>query len=123
MLPIKYITENNRDEQWELTVCSVGCQNILPNESYPPKNHENEYIFTPDKGRVIDEYQMLYIVEGSGVLATSSCRQVQIKAGYVFLLFPGEWHTQPFFIAFCQTVAPRCVFRCCHAVPVCGLLP
>jgi AraC-like DNA-binding protein len=93
MLPIKYITENNRDEQWGLTVCSVGCQNILPNESYPPKNHENEYIFTPDKGRVIDEYQMLYIVEGSGVLATSSCRQVQIKAGYVFLLFPGEWHT------------------------------
>lgn len=93
MLPIKYIAQNIRDEQWGLTVCSVGYQHILPNEEYPPKNHENEYIFTPDKGRVIDEYQMLYIAEGRGTLTTASCREMQIKEGDIFLLFPGEWHT------------------------------
>lgn len=93
MLPIKYIAQNARDEQWGLTVCSVGYQDILPNQDYPPKTHENEYIFTPGKGRVIDEYQMLYITEGRGTLTTSSCREIQIKEGDVFLLFPGEWHT------------------------------
>lgn len=93
MLPIKYIAQNSRDQQWGLTVCSVGYQNILPNEDYPPKTHENEYIFTPGKGRVIDEYQMLYIAEGRGTLTTASCREMQIKEGDVFLLFPGEWHT------------------------------
>ena len=93
MLPIKYITQNIRDEQWGLTVCSVGYQNIQPGMDYPPKTHENEYIFTPDKGRIIDEYQMLYIVEGKGTLTTASCRGIQIKEGDVFLLFPGEWHT------------------------------
>ena len=76
MLPIKYITQNIRDEQWGLTVCSVGYQNIQPGMDYPPKTHENEYIFTPDKGRIIDEYQMLYIVEGKGTLTTASCRGI-----------------------------------------------
>lgn len=93
MLPIKYIAQTERDEQWGLTVCSVGYQNINPNEEYPPLTHNLEYIFTPEKGRVINEYQILYIAEGRGTLTTASAGKYSISEGDIFLIFPGEWHT------------------------------
>lgn len=93
MLPIKYIAQTERDEEWGLTVCSVGYQNIMPNEEYPPMTHNLEYIFTPAKGRVINEYQLLYIAEGRGTLTTASAGRYSISEGDIFLIFPGEWHT------------------------------
>lgn len=93
MLPIKYIAQTERDEKWGLTVCSVGYQKIMPNEEYPPMTHNLEYIFTPEKGRVINEYQLLYIAEGRGTLTTASAGRYSISEGDIFLIFPGEWHT------------------------------
>lgn len=93
MEPIKYIAQNERDEQWGLTVCSVGYQRILPGEPYPPERHNKEYMFNPEKGRVLPEYQLLYIVEGQGSLVTASSGRHIIKKGDMFLLFPGEWHS------------------------------
>lgn len=93
MLPIKYIAQTERDEQWGLTVCSVGYQKINPNDEYPPLTHNLEYIFTPEKGRVINEYQILYIAEGRGTLTTASAGKYSISEGDIFLIFPGEWHT------------------------------
>ena len=93
MKPIKYITQNERDKQWGITVCSVGYQQVAPNEEYPPRIHKHEYLFNIETGRVVNEYQLLYIVEGKGTLKTASAGSFDIKAGDVFLLFPGEWHT------------------------------
>lgn len=93
MLPIKYIAQSGRDEKWGLTVCSTGYQDIHPFEAYPPRNHEHEYVFNPEKGRVINEYQIVYIIEGQGTLMTASGGRFNIHGGDLFLLFPGEWHT------------------------------
>ena len=93
MEPIKYIAKNDRDEQWGLTVCSVGYQKVNPNEDYPPQKHKQEYIFRPENGRILSEYQMIYIVEGEGVLHTRHGGRFVLKEGDMFLLFPGEWHT------------------------------
>ena len=93
MKPIKYIAENRRDALWGLTVCSVGYQKIGPHEDYPPTGHHQEYLFRPEKGRVLQEYQLLYIIEGKGTLSTRKSGRHDITAGDMFLLFPGEWHT------------------------------
>lgn len=93
MEPIKYIPQNQRDELWGLTVCSIGYQNVSPNEEYPPHKHNQEYMFNPANGRVLTEYQLLYITEGEGALVTRSGGRYRIKAGDMFLLFPGEWHS------------------------------
>ena len=93
MEPIKYIAQNERDEQWGLTVCSVGYQKVAAGEDYPPQNHNQEYLFNPSNGRVLSEYQLLYIVEGEGTLETRRGGQYEIKTGDMFLIFPGEWHT------------------------------
>lgn len=84
---------NDRDAQWGLVVNTVGYDEVGPNESYPTKGHADGYFFDPEKGRVLDEYQMLYLVEGEGRFSSEHVKNVQIKAGDIFLLFPGEWHT------------------------------
>ena len=89
----KYLTINPDDMKWGMVVNSVGRQSIAENEVYPPSNHPTRYLFDAKKGRVLNEYQLLYIVKGKGTLATQSCGQRTIHEGQMFLLFPGEWHT------------------------------
>lgn len=93
MPPIQYITENARDLQWGLSVCSVGSQRVGPGEPYPPRYHAQNYLFSPQTGRVLQEYQLLYIVSGRGRLRTARGGEHVIAAGTMFLIFPGEWHT------------------------------
>ena len=91
--PIKYITENERDYLWGLVVCSVGYQSIKPGENYPPSYHNQEHMFNPQKGRLLQEYQLLYITKGRGLLKNDQGQEFQIEEGNMFLLFPGKWHT------------------------------
>lgn len=90
---LKYLIANEQDEAWGLTIKTVGYQQILPYSPYPPGNHPQRYLFSTWKGRVLDEYQLLYLSKGKGVFMSESCGKTNIEAGDFFLLFPGEWHT------------------------------
>lgn len=90
---ISYIPENKQDRKWGLTVCSLGFQKVNPGEDYPPQKHNPEYMFNPSVGRVLSEYQLLYITEGKGRLVTEHGGKFEIKAGNMFLIFPGEKHS------------------------------
>ena len=89
----KYMLATERDQKWGLTVSTVGYEEIAPGEPYPTKGHADGYYFNIEKGRVLNEYQLLYNPEGEGVFESAHCPQTKIKAGDMFLLFPGEWHT------------------------------
>ena len=89
----KYLLANDRDALWGLTVSTVGYEDIKPGESYPTKGHADGYYFNLDKGRTLNEYQLLYNPEGEGVFESTHCPRTRLKAGDMFLLFPGEWHT------------------------------
>ena len=89
----KYLVANERDARWGLVVNTVGYDDVPAGAPYPTKGHADGYYFDPRKGRMLDEYQMLYLVEGEGVFSTNHVKDVPIKAGNIFLLFPGEWHT------------------------------
>lgn len=89
----KYLIANERDAQWGLTVSTVGYDEVMPGEHYPTSGHADGYYFDTDKGRILNEYQMLYLLEGDGVFASDHIGRRQIKAGDIFLLFPGVWHT------------------------------
>ena len=84
---------NERDELWGLTVTTIGYEEIRPGDSYPTKGHADGYYFDLDKGRVLNEYQLLYIPEGEGVFRSASTKETILREGDMFLLFPGEWHT------------------------------
>lgn len=90
---IKYIAENRQDKKWGLTICSLGFQKVSPGEEYPPRKHNQEYMFNPENGRILSEYQLLYIAEGQGTLVTRHGGRHEVKEGTMFLIFPGEWHS------------------------------
>lgn len=89
----KYLTINPSDQKWGLTTHSVGRQVISENEAYPPQVHPTRYLFNIENGRILNEYQLLYITKGRGMFSSESSGRSQVKEGYMFLLFPGEWHT------------------------------
>ena len=89
----RYLVANEHDALWGLTVSTVGYDAVEAGEPYPTKGHADGYYFDMDRGRVLNEYQMLYLLEGEGFFKSSHIENVTIKAGDIFLLFPGEWHS------------------------------
>lgn len=89
-----YLICNEEDELWGLTVTTVGHQQIKKNEPYPPVNHPAGYYFNVEKGRIINEYQLLYITNGNGVFSYGSDKHsTLISEGKMFFLMPGVWHS------------------------------
>lgn len=89
----KYLIATERDAQWGLTISTVGYEEISPGDDYPTKGHADGYYFDLQKGRILNEYQLLYLTEGEGMFQSANQKPTRIKEGDLFLLFPGEWHT------------------------------
>lgn len=92
-IDFKYLIVNEKDKSFGLTVNTVGFQPIAPNTIYPSTEHPKSYYFNPNAGRVLSEYQIIYISKGKGVFTSASTRKTNIEKGQVILLFPGQWHT------------------------------
>jgi len=88
----KYLVANESDHRWGITATSVGFQRVDPDEAYPSPIHPRGYYFDVVSGRVLDEYQLIYVVDGEGTLRTES-GSYRLTAGTMFLIFPGGWHT------------------------------
>ncbi len=88
---VKYTNAGNLDKEWGLYLNVVGYAQIPPTLIYPPRIHPSGYFFTWEKGRVLQEYQINYITEGSGVFETST-DQFQVVPGSILILRPGMWH-------------------------------
>lgn len=91
---LKYLVAGPNDLLWGTAVNSVGFQEVGPGEPYPPSNHPSRYLFSEERGRILDEYQLLYLTSGSGTFRSATHPQpIPVREGSFFLLFPGEWHT------------------------------
>lgn len=88
----KYLPTSSEDESWGLHVLNTGCNRINKNETYPSVQHPAHHYFNWNKGRILDEYQVIYIAKGEGLFESAGCQQHIVKEGTVLLLFPGEWH-------------------------------
>ena len=77
---------------WGAHVVDCGFGEIPAGSLYPAGAHPTGYLFTWERGRVLSEYQMVYITRGKGVFESKSSGRIHISEGQVFILFPGEWH-------------------------------
>lgn len=91
-IKLKYLIESEQDSGWGLLTSCVGHQKIEPGQSYPPGNHPSGYTFDCGNGRILSEYQLLYIVDGKGYFESKHCKRTRVYSGFCILLFPGEWH-------------------------------
>lgn len=88
-----YLTVNDRDRDWGLFLTTCGFQTIPPSKVNPYLSiHPSLYTFNTKRGRILDEFQLLFIVNGKGIFESGHCSRQEISAGTIILLFPGEWH-------------------------------
>ena len=87
-----YLIPNETDEMYGCTINSVGSQDVGTNAEYPLGHHPEGYLFKPEHGRILHEYQLLYIVRGSGTF-TNDDGTFPLSKGNLVLLCPGKWHT------------------------------
>ena len=89
----KYLIPAAQDAKFGLSVTTVGSQDVLPGEVYPAPGHPDEYEFNPATGRILDQYQIIYISKGQGRYTDARGTDYHLRAGSVIVLFPGVWHT------------------------------
>lgn len=89
----KYLLVSDKDKKFGLTINTVGFQPIAPNTVYPSTDHPKSYYFRPDKGRVLSEYQFVYISKGKGTFISENTKRLNITKGQIIILFPGQWHS------------------------------
>jgi AraC-like DNA-binding protein len=77
---------------WGLYVTGCGHLSLPPSGQHPPRKHPHLYRFHWDRGRILPEYQLIYLTRGQGVFESAPTGSAPITAGDVFLLFPGVWH-------------------------------
>jgi AraC-like DNA-binding protein len=89
---VRYMTyaENNL---WNTKVNTIGFESISAHSSYPSLGHPQEYSFNFERGRVLQEFQLVYITKGSGQFASQQIQKCDIEEGTIVLLKPEEWHT------------------------------
>ena len=92
-IDFKYLLVNDRDKKFGLTVNTVGFQPIAPNMVYPSIEHPKSYYFNPSTGRILSEYQIVYVSKGKGFFSSDPAKKTNIAKGDVMILFPGQWHT------------------------------
>ncbi|MFB6319495.1 helix-turn-helix domain-containing protein [Saccharicrinis sp. FJH54] len=87
----KYLTISDEDRNWGVHINVTGFAMINPGIVYPPTGHPSGYFFTWERGRVMDEYQINYITEGSGIIETRH-GTFPVIPGTIIVIRPGEWH-------------------------------
>lgn len=92
-LDYKYLIVNEQDRKFGCVVNTVGFQSITAHAAYPVKGHPSGYYFNVDKGRVLHEYQLVYISQGEGFFSSGTGETRKIEKGNLLLLIPGAWHT------------------------------
>ena len=93
MATIKYLFANEKGSHWRIITKTVGMQDVPPGSTYPIGEHPEGYLFSPKKGRVLHEPQILYIIKGGGWFVSAHQPKRKLQAGDVVILYPHEWHS------------------------------
>ncbi len=89
----KYLAVSDLDKKWGLAVKDAGhLDKTISKKQDKQVTHPVPYRFSWEHGRILEEFQLVYIVKGGGMFETAETGLVKIKTGTLFLLFPGVWH-------------------------------
>lgn len=89
----KYLIAKESDYRWGAVISTIGIQETPIGEPYPHGEHPKGYLFKVEKGRILHELQILYIMKGRGWVTTAHCSKTELRVGDALIIFPGEWHS------------------------------
>ncbi len=89
----KYLNHSVRDEAWGLFGTTVGAVEICPGDGYPYRASEHPPAYTKNwqSGRILNEFQFIYIARGEGRLSTGGSEHI-VPERTLFAVFPGIHH-------------------------------
>ncbi len=88
----KYFVVSDEDKEWGLHILDCGVSVIPEGAGFPQRHHPEGYYFNWETGRVLGEYQIIYLIRGQGVFESRESGRIRIGGGSVILIFPGVWH-------------------------------
>ncbi|MBN8523827.1 MAG: AraC family transcriptional regulator [Planctomycetes bacterium] len=88
----RYLPADPTALSWGLAVTGGGWSLIRPGMPYPPVQHPGGHHFDWNRGRILNEYQLIYLSRGHGRFESRSAGAHRISAGDLIILLPGEWH-------------------------------
>ena len=88
----EYLTYSKADEKWQIVCTDIGRTHLGPHAPYPFHSAQHPGPFrSVSTGRVLSEYQIVYVTKGFGVFA-SDTHEYRVGPGCFFLIFPGKFH-------------------------------
>ncbi|MGB7432715.1 MAG: AraC family transcriptional regulator [Ahrensia sp.] len=89
----RYMPESRLCHALGCTLQATGFTRVQRHDEYPAKTHPEDHLFSQNRGRVLQAYQIVYISEGKGRAKLGHfSKNEDISAGQVFVLFPNVWH-------------------------------
>ncbi|MGB5419376.1 AraC family transcriptional regulator [Algibacter sp.] len=88
----KYLITSDKDKLWGFYINNLGRNVIEKYAEYPSMDHPDQYVFTWNKGRVLNEFHVVLITKGEGIFESKITGKIKVTDGDVFLIFPGVWH-------------------------------
>lgn len=87
----KYFPVNAAQKEWGLYATCVGHTRSEPSATFPSREHPDEYYFTWDRGRILHEWQLIFIEGGSGTVEFKQ-KKFRAQAGALVVIPPECWH-------------------------------
>jgi AraC-like DNA-binding protein len=89
---LHYIPYSEEDERLGMVCTTAGKYEIPPYSVYPPRKNEHPAVFrTVAEGRVLQEFQIVYITKGKGIFRVDEMTREVLK-GDIMLILPGMKH-------------------------------
>lgn len=88
----RYLPVSISEKERGAYVLDAGYARVEPHSIYPPVRHPADHHFDWRTGRTLSSHQIIYITRGGGRFESASAGRRTIRAGDLFVLFPGEWH-------------------------------
>jgi AraC-like DNA-binding protein len=89
---LHYLPYSEEDEKLGMLCTTAGSIKVQPGTVYPPHKNEHPKLFRPvAEGRILLEFQIVYITEGEGIFSCGG-NSYQVRPGGIMLVLPGIKH-------------------------------
>lgn len=88
----RYLPVSERTARWGLYLTGCGHVRVPRRGTHPTPGHPGLYRFRWERGRILPEFQFIYLIRGAGEFESAATGARPLRAGDVVVLFPGVWH-------------------------------
>ena len=89
---LHYLPYSEEDEKLGMLCTTAGSASVEPGTVYPPRKSDHPAPFRPvAEGRVLPDFQIIYITEGEGIFSCGG-NTYQAVPGCAMLVLPGQKH-------------------------------